>query len=116
MYVQSGEERLGALHAWINANLSRYLSLSVLTAQMGMSERSFGHRQREATGLTRARAVDRLRVEAARRLFSDSKFPVKRVARQCGFGTDETMRRSFLRPLSTSPQDHRARFSMSSTI
>jgi transcriptional regulator GlxA family with amidase domain len=55
--------------------------------------------------------VERLRVEAARRLLCDTRAPIKRVARQCGFGTEETMRRSFLRLLSTSPQDYRARFS-----
>ena len=46
------------------------------------------------------------------RLLSDTEAPIKRVARQCGFGTEETMRRSFLRLLSTSPQDYRARFSL----
>jgi transcriptional regulator GlxA family with amidase domain len=110
--VQSGEERFGPLHAWINANLSRDLSLPILASQAGMSERSFSRRYLEATGLTPARAVDRLRVEAARQLLSDTKVPIKRIARQCGFGTEETMRRSFLRLLSTSPQDYRARFSM----
>ncbi len=75
-----------------------------------MSERSFSRRYLEATGLTPARAVDRLRVEAARQLLSDTKVPIKRIARQCGFGTEETMRRSFLRRLSTTPHDYRARF------
>ena len=110
--VQLGEEPFGPLHAWIVANLSRDLSLSALAARAGMSERSFSRRYLAATGLTPARAVDRLRVEAARRLLSDTRAPIKRVARQCGFGTEETMRRSFLRLLSTSPQDYRARFSM----
>jgi transcriptional regulator GlxA family with amidase domain len=110
--VQSGEVPFGPLHAWINANLSHDLSLPILASQAGMSERSFSRRYLEATGLTPARAVDRLRVEAARRFLSDTKFPIKRIARQCGFGTEETMRRSFLRLLSTSPQDYRARFSM----
>jgi transcriptional regulator GlxA family with amidase domain len=110
--LQSGEEPFGQLHAWINANLSRDLSLPVLASQAAMSERSFSRRYVEATGLTPARAVDRLRVEAARRLLSDTKVPIKRIARQCGFGTEETMRRSFLRLLSASPQDYRARFSM----
>ena len=110
--LQFGEEPFGQLHAWINANLSRDLSLSVLASQAAMSERSFSRRYLEATGLTPARAVDRLRVEAARQLLSDTKAPIKRIARQCGFGTEETMRRSFLRLLSTSPQDYRARFSL----
>jgi transcriptional regulator GlxA family with amidase domain len=110
--LQSGETPFGPLHAWINANLSRDLSLATLASQAGMSERSFSRHYLEATGLTPARAVERLRVEAARRLLSDTKAPVKRIARQCGFGTEETMRRSFLRLLSTAPQDYRARFSL----
>jgi transcriptional regulator GlxA family with amidase domain len=110
--LQSGEEPFGRLHAWINANLSRDLSLPVLASQAAMSERSFSRRYHEATGLTPARAVDRLRVEAARQLLSDTKVPIKRVARRCGFGTEETMRRSFVRLLSTSPRDYRTRFSL----
>ena len=65
----------------------------------------------EATGLTPGRAVERLRVEAARQLLSDSRLPVKRIARRCGFGSEETMRRSFVRHLGTTPQAYRDRFS-----
>ena len=57
-----------------------------------------------------ARAIERLRVEAARRLLSESRTPVKRVAQRCGFGSEETMRRSFLRPVAVTPQDYRSRF------
>ena len=108
--LQSGEQTFGPLHTWINANLSGDLSLAALASQAGMSQRSFSRRYHEATGLTPARAVERLRLEAARRLLSDTRAPIKRIARQCGFGTEETMRRSFLRLLSTAPQDYRARF------
>jgi transcriptional regulator GlxA family with amidase domain len=76
-----------------------------------MSERSFSRRYAEATGVTPARAVERLRVEAARRLLSDTRLPVKRIAERCGFGSEETLRRSFGRLLAASPQDYRARFS-----
>ena len=75
-----------------------------------MSERSFSRHYAEATGLTPARAVERLRVEAARRLLSESRLPVKRISQRCGFGSEETMRRSFLRLLAATPQDYRARF------
>jgi transcriptional regulator GlxA family with amidase domain len=49
-------------------------------------------------------------VEAARQLLLESRLPIKRVSQRCGFGSEETMRRSFLRLLLTSPQDYRARF------
>ena len=63
------------------------------------------------SGLTPARAVERLRVEAARRLLSESRLPVKRISPRCGSGSEETMRRSFLRLPAATPQDYRARFS-----
>ena len=71
----------------------------------------FSRHYAEATGQTPARAIERLRVEAARRLLSESRLPVKRIALRCGFGSEETMRRSFSRLLATTPQDYRARFS-----
>jgi transcriptional regulator GlxA family with amidase domain len=76
-----------------------------------MSKRSFSRRYTEATWITPARAVERLRVEAARRLLSDTRQPVKRIAARCGFGSEETLRRSFMRLLAATPQDYRARFS-----
>jgi transcriptional regulator GlxA family with amidase domain len=108
--LQTAEDKFGALHDWINGRLAGDLSLSVLADRPGMSERSFSRRYAEATGQTPARAIERLRLEAARRLLSESRLPVKRIAQRCGFGSEETMRRSFLRLLSVTPQDYRARF------
>jgi len=109
--LQAAEDKFGALHDWINGHLADDISLPVLASQAGMSQRSFSRRYAEATGLTPGRAVERLRVEAARRLLSESRLPVKRISQRCGFGSEETMRRSFLRVLTTTPQDYRARFS-----
>ena len=109
--LQSAEDKFGTLHDWINKHLADDISLPMLADQAGMSERSFSRHYAEATGLTPARAVERLRVEAARRMLSESRLPVKRISQRCGFGSEETMRRSFLRILSATPQDYRARFS-----
>jgi transcriptional regulator GlxA family with amidase domain len=109
--LQAADDKFGALHDWIGKHLADDISLPVLARQAGMSERSFSRRYAEATGLTPAHAVERLRVEAARRMLSESRLPVKRVSQRCGFGSEETMRRSFLRILATTPQDYRARFS-----
>jgi transcriptional regulator GlxA family with amidase domain len=109
--LQAAEDKFGVLHDWIGRHLADDISLPVLASQAGMSERSFSRRYAEATGLTPVHAVERLRVEAARRLLSESRLPVKRISQRCGFGSEETMRRSFLRLLATTPQDYRARFS-----
>jgi transcriptional regulator GlxA family with amidase domain len=108
--LQASEDKFGALHDWISRHLADDLSLPVLARQAGMSERSFSRHYAEATGLTPARAIERLRVEGARHLLSETRVPVKRISQRCGFGSEETMRRSFLRLLDTTPQDYRARF------
>jgi len=68
-------------------------------------------RYREATGSTPAKALERLRVEAAQRQLCDSRDALKRIATRCGFGSEDTMRRSFLRIAGVAPQDYRRRFS-----
>ena len=108
--LQAAEDKFGALHDWISNHLAGDLSLPVLAAQAGMSERSFSRHYAESSGLTPARAVEKLRVEGARHLLSETRLPVKRISQRCGFGSEETMRRSFLRLLDTTPQDYRARF------
>jgi transcriptional regulator GlxA family with amidase domain len=109
--LQAAEDKFGALHDWINTHLAGDISLAILAGHAGMSERSFSRRYAAATGLTPGRAVERLRVEAARRLLSETRLPVKRISQRCGFGSEETMRRSFLRLLAATPQNYRARFS-----
>jgi transcriptional regulator GlxA family with amidase domain len=109
--LQTAEDKFKALHDWINRHLANDLSLAVLASHAGLSERSFSRHYAQATGLTPARAVERLRVEAARQLLLDSRLPIKRISQRCGFGSEETMRRSFLRSIAATPQEYRARFS-----
>jgi transcriptional regulator GlxA family with amidase domain len=108
--LQHGDARFERLHAWIVENLGRDLSVAALADAASMSERSFVRHYREATGMTPARALERIRVEAARQALEQG-LSVKRVAPRCGFGSEETMRRSFLRLIGATPQAYRERFS-----
>jgi len=98
------------LHDWMKQNLRGSLTVPALAEQAGMSERSFLRHYRQVTGVTPARAVERVRVEAARQALGETTYPVKRIARDCGFGCEETMRRSFLRILAVPPHAYRERF------
>jgi transcriptional regulator GlxA family with amidase domain len=108
--LQSADDRFAALHAWLADHLAEDLPLSRLAVQAGMSERTFLRRYREATGLTPHRALERLRVEAARQQLAEMSLPAKRIAARCGFGSEETLRRSFLRVHGVNPQEYRRRF------
>jgi len=99
-----------AVHAWIHANLHKDLGIERLAEVYGRSPRTFLRHYKAATGTTPARAVARMRVEAARALLEEHGAGITRIARRCGFDNVETMRRSFLRCLGVSPTEYRARF------
>jgi transcriptional regulator GlxA family with amidase domain len=86
------------------------LSVSALARRVGMSERNFARCFRDEVGMTPARYVEQARVETARRLLEETEEGINAVARRCGFGTAETMRRTFLRHVRTNPNDYRRRF------
>jgi transcriptional regulator GlxA family with amidase domain len=60
--------------------------------------------------VTPARYVESVRLEAARQRLEESTEPVQSIARACGFGSAESMRRSFLRTLHVGPSEYRRRF------
>ena len=74
-----------------------------------MSPRHFARAFQAETGLTPAKAVEKLRVEAARAALESGAASVQRVAADCGFGDAERMRRSFQRLLGVPPSTLRAR-------
>jgi transcriptional regulator GlxA family with amidase domain len=85
-------------------------SISDLAEQAGLSPRHLQRRFTAELGLPPASYVERVRVEAAQRALTQTDDPVETVARRYGFGTAETLRRSFHRTLSVAPTDYRNRF------
>jgi transcriptional regulator GlxA family with amidase domain len=85
-------------------------SVEAMAARANMSARHFARAFAAETGITPARYVERVRLEAARRRLEDGAEPVAAIAGACGFGTAETMRRVFLRTLEVGPAEYRRRF------
>ena len=85
-------------------------SVEAMATRAHMSPRHFARAFRAETGITPARYVERVRLEAARRRLEDTAEPISTVAAACGFGTAETMRRAFLRSLDVGPAEYRRRF------
>ncbi len=103
-------ESLRDLQAWIAGNLDEDLSVERLAERVHMSPRNFARVFRRQVGWTPARFVERLRVEAARRRLEESDAGLARLARECGFGSPDSLRRSFVRVLRVAPADYRRRF------
>ncbi len=103
-------EALSSLHAWIDDNLAADLRIERLAAVAGMSPRNFARVYRERFGMTPAKAVEAIRVDAAKHLLEADELAVGLIAERCGFGDDERMRRAFMRQLGIAPIDYRRRF------
>lgn len=75
-----------------------------------MSPRHFTRVFSDEVGETPGRYVERIRTEAARRQLEETHDTVVAIAARCGFGTAETMRRSFIRRVGISPDQYRKAF------
>jgi len=96
--------RFDALLAWARENLARPLSVEELAERAAMSPRNFARLFAAETGSTPAKAIERLRVEAARALLDSAPLQVEDIALEAGFGDSERMRRAFIRVYGQPPQ------------
>lgn len=100
------------LQAWIISNPHRDLGVEQLAERMSMSPRNFSRLFCQEIGVTPAKFVEGVRMEAARNMMLQTDLPMEAIAAQCGFGSAEQMRRTFQRLLKTTPQEHRSLFKM----
>jgi len=112
---QPRREPLRETLRFVIEHVTEDLSVEAMAARAHMSPRHFARAFHTETGVTPARYVERVRLEAARMRLEDTAEPVAAVAAACGFGTTETMRRAFLRALEVSPAEYRRRFQARST-
>ncbi|MET0459217.1 MAG: helix-turn-helix domain-containing protein [Ilumatobacteraceae bacterium] len=104
------EEPIRRAQELIDADPADDHRLGRLATRVAMSERHLLRRFRAEVGITPARYVAAARVAAARRELEDTDEPVAAIAAAVGFGTAESMRRTFVRDLGTPPDDYRRRF------
>ncbi|MDP3868071.1 GlxA family transcriptional regulator [Phenylobacterium sp.] len=96
--------RFAELLDWMRERISEPLSVERMADRAAMSPRHFARAFAAETGLTPAKAVERLRLETARERVEASSEPIDRVAESAGFGDPERMRRAFLRAFGQPPQ------------
>ena len=99
----SDREPLRNLQAWMLEHLHLPLTVEDLAAQVHMSPRNFARSFAAAVGTTPARFLETLRLETARRRLEETSRSLDQVAGECGFGSAEVMRRSFVRHFGASP-------------
>ena len=102
--------RLSQLLEWIPSHLGEDLGVEQLALQACLPPRTLARVFQRELGTTPARYVERVRLTAASALLSQQQASIATVARLCGFGHPENLRRSFHKTLSVSPQAFAERF------
>jgi transcriptional regulator GlxA family with amidase domain len=85
-------------------HLRNPLSVDELAAAAALSPRQFSRLFHAETGRTPAKAVEHLRLEAARLMMEEGHHPIEVIALETGFADRERMRRAFLRAFGQPPQ------------
>ena len=102
--IERSDGRFSPLLAWARERLTEPLTIEQLAGQAAMSPRNFTRAFTAETGLTPAKAVERLRLEAARTHVEQGREPIDLLAGKVGFRDPERMRRAFVRAFGQPPQ------------
>jgi transcriptional regulator GlxA family with amidase domain len=101
---------LRELQSWMIDHPEADLSVPALAQRAGMSDRHFARVFRKEVGTTPAAYVEAVRCEAARRMLETTDRAVDDIARSSGFGSPETLQRTFKRMMGVSPRHYRQHF------
>jgi transcriptional regulator GlxA family with amidase domain len=102
--VDAKSDRVQEALVFARRNLHESLSVERLAQVAGLSPRQFSRVFCLETGQSPAKAIENLRLEAARLLLEQGRRPIEAIAEETGFGDRERMRRAFLRAFGQTPQ------------
>jgi transcriptional regulator GlxA family with amidase domain len=102
--LEPKSDRIQSALDYAKRNLDQPLTVRQLAGAAHLSPRQFSRAFRAETGQSPAKAVENLRVEAARLMMERSRHPIDVIARQTGFADRDRMRRAFLRAFGQPPQ------------
>lgn len=102
--LEPKSDRIQTALTYAKRNLRKALSVDELADAANLSRRQFTRAFRIETGQSPAKAVETLRVEAARTMIEEGNHAIDVVAREVGFDDPERMRRAFIRTYGMPPQ------------
>jgi transcriptional regulator GlxA family with amidase domain len=102
--LEPKSDRIQTALAFARKNLHTRLTVEKLAEAANLSPRQFTRAFAAETGESPAKAIEKLRLEAARLMLEDSRHPIEIIARQTGFANREQIRRAFVRAFGLPPQ------------
>lgn len=102
--LEPKSDRIQNALAYAKKNLHTPLSVERLAEAAHLSPRQFSRAFRAETGQSPAKAVENLRLEAARMMMEQTRHSIDAVAQETGFGDRRRLREAFLRNFGQPPQ------------
>lgn len=102
--LEPESDRIRKTLIYIREHLTEALPIEQLAEAACLSVRQFSRAFAAQTGMSPAKAVERMRVEAARPRIEDGREALELIAESVGFRDAEHMRNSFVRVFGQSPQ------------
>lgn len=106
-----GDRQILLVQDWLEANLSRAITIGDLAGRAGLGERTFMRRFKRATGETPLDYLRQLRIETARKLLESTAETIDEITRRAGYEDISSFRKLFKRTTGLSPSAYRRRFS-----
>jgi len=108
---EAASDGIRELLAWVQEHPASDLCVERLAKRAGMSPRHFARVFRNETGVTPGVFVEGVRVDRAKLYLEETDWSLAGIATRAGFGSEDSLWRSFRRRLGVAPRDYRRRFS-----
>jgi transcriptional regulator GlxA family with amidase domain len=104
------DDRILAVQEWIEANFGQEQSYDKLAQKFGMSRRTFERRFKAATGDTPLFYLQRIRVEAAKRMLEGGDLSFDEITYQVGYEDSSSFRKVFSKQTGLRPSAYQKKF------
>ena len=103
-----GDDRVRAAVDFIRLHACDGIKARDVVGEMGVSRRLAELRFREMTGRSILEEISAVRLEQAQNLLVRTSMPMVKIARKCGYGSYEALRKLIVRNFGKSPREYRA--------
>lgn len=105
-----GDATIRELQEWVDARFAAQITVEDMARSAALGTRTLNRRFRDATGLTPLEYLQRVRLEAAKRLLETSDAGVGQITSRIGYADIRSFTRLFRRHTGITPLEHRRRF------
>ena len=105
-----GDQLIHRVQSFMEEHLAAGVSVEELAAYASVSTRTLNRRFRTATGQTPRGYLQRIRIEAAKRLLETTTDPVDHLRARVGYGDPTAFRRAFIQATGLGPRPYRQKY------